>query len=138
MKVVLLTTGLTIGGVERVVAELADGLAARRHDVALVCLKGPLQVLPRHAQVQVTCLGMDSPGKWVPSFFRFRSLLREFRPDIVHSHMFHAAMLARLGRLAAGASRRVHHAYRVRRRPAARVGIPRQRLAVRHIDQRQP
>jgi glycosyltransferase involved in cell wall biosynthesis len=99
MKILLLITGLGMGGAERVVADLADALASAGHEVALVCMKGPLQVRPRSAQVRVSCLEMNSAWSRVSGFFRFRSLLRSFRPDIVHGHMFHAAILARLARL---------------------------------------
>jgi glycosyltransferase involved in cell wall biosynthesis len=99
MKVLLVVTGMSMGGAEKVVADLADAFVSGGDEVRLVYLKGPLQVRPRRPEVEVTCLGMDSMKGILSGFFRFRKILREFKPDIVHSHMYHATMLARLMRL---------------------------------------
>lgn len=99
MKVLLVVTGLSMGGAEKVVADLADALVKSGCEVMLVYLKEPLQVRPRRPEVEVVCLGLESARDMVPGYLRFRRLLREFGPDIVHSHMFHATMLARLARL---------------------------------------
>lgn len=98
MKVLLVVTGLSMGGAERVVADLADALAASGCNVLLVYLNGSLQVRPKRPEVALNCLGMDSPMNMLAGYFKFRKILREFKPDIVHSHMFHATMLARLAR----------------------------------------
>jgi glycosyltransferase involved in cell wall biosynthesis len=48
----------------------------------------------RFAKIPVETLGMT---KWTPfRGFRFRKMLREFRPDIVHAHLIHANLLSRL------------------------------------------
>ncbi len=96
MRVLLVITGLTMGGAEKIVAELADALAARGCEVALAYLKGPVQVRPARSDVKLVCLGMDSTAGLLRGWLAFRRLLRKFRPGIVHSHMFHATMLARL------------------------------------------
>jgi len=56
-------------------------------------------VRPRHAGVRISCLDMSSAAGVLAGCSRFRKLVRDFRPDIVHSHMFHATILARLSRL---------------------------------------
>ncbi|MGN6513583.1 MAG: glycosyltransferase [Lysobacteraceae bacterium] len=99
MRVLQVVTGLTVGGAERVVAELADGLVDSGCDVHLAYMKGPRQVVPRSASVGLTCLDIDTTAGLPGGVLRFRRLVREFSPDIVHCHMFHAAMLARLARL---------------------------------------
>lgn len=99
MKILLVITGLSMGGAEKVVADLADSLVTSGAEVLLVYLKQPLQVRPRRAEVEIVCLEMESGGDIVSGYARFRKLVRRFRPDIVHSHMFHATLLARLARL---------------------------------------
>jgi glycosyltransferase involved in cell wall biosynthesis len=99
MKVLLVVTGMSMGGAEKVVADLADAFVAGGDEVRLVYLKEPLQVLPRRPEVELICLGMDSMKGVLAGLYRFWKLLREFKPDIVHSHMYHATMLARLMRL---------------------------------------
>lgn len=99
MKVLLVVTGLTMGGAEKVVTHLADALVASGCQVLLVYMKGPLQVRPSRPEVRLACLDMDGPSRLWAGYRTFRSLIREFDPDIVHSHMFHATMLARMMRL---------------------------------------
>ncbi len=98
MKILLLVTGLSVGGAERVVVNLADALVADGHEVLLVYMKGPVQVRPMRPEVRLACLGMEKAANLVPGYLRFRNALRGFAPDIVHSHMIHAVMLARLAR----------------------------------------
>lgn len=100
MKVLLVITGLSMGGAENVVANFADALAQRGCEVLVVYLKEkPFEVAPRDPSVRVVCLGVNSIRDAFPGYARFRRIIREFQPDIVHSHMFHATMLARLTRL---------------------------------------
>ena len=99
MRVLQVVTGLSMGGAERVVADLADSLVKSGCEVRLVYMKEPRQVLPRSPEVELQCLDVDSAADLPGGYLRFRRILREFAPDIVHSHMFHATMLARLSRL---------------------------------------
>jgi glycosyltransferase involved in cell wall biosynthesis len=99
MKVLLVVTGMSMGGAEKVVADLADAFVAGGDQVRLVYLQGPLQVRPLRPEVELVSLGMDSMKGVLAGFFRFRKIVREFKPDIVHSHMYHATMLARVMQL---------------------------------------
>lgn len=100
MKVLLVITGLSMGGAENVVTHFADALAQKGFEVLVVYLKEkPFEVAPRNPAVRVVCLGINSIRDAFPGYARFRRIVRDFNPDIVHSHMFHATMLARLTRL---------------------------------------
>lgn len=99
MRVLLTITGLGMGGAERMVTDLADGLVSAGCDVRIVYLRGPLQVCPRRSEVEVVGLGMNSPTGVFGAYSKLRKIIREFRPDVVHSHMFHATLLTRLLRL---------------------------------------
>jgi glycosyltransferase involved in cell wall biosynthesis len=102
MRVLLAVTGLGMGGAERMVRDLADALPA---EVCIAYLKGPLDVRPRRAGVHLACLGVESARDLPPACLKLRRLLRDFHPDIVHGHMFHAALLTRLLRRAAPGAR---------------------------------
>lgn len=102
MRVLLAVTGLGMGGAERMVRDLADALPA---EVCIAYLRGPLDVRPHRAGVQVACLGVESARDLAPAVLKLRRLLREFHPDIVHGHMFHAALLTRLLRREASGAR---------------------------------
>lgn len=102
MRVLLVATGLQMGGAERQVVDLADRLAARGHDVAIAYFVGEATQFPHNAAVSLyplhfrkSFLGVLSGG------LRLRRLIRQWRPDVVHSHMVHANLVTRLVRLIA-------------------------------------
>lgn len=99
MNVLLLISGLSMGGAENVVTNLADALVASGCQVLVVYMKAPLQVRPRRPEVGLICLGMEWLGGIFSGYFKFCRIVRGFKPDIVHTHMFHATVLARLARL---------------------------------------
>ncbi len=96
MKILLVITGLAMGGAEQVVVGLADKLALKGHDVRIAYLTGPAIVLPSHPAVQVVWLGMKRKADIISAFLCLRKLILNFKPDVVHSHMVHANLLARV------------------------------------------
>lgn len=96
----MLITGLGVGGAERQVADLADAFLRLGHEVAIAYLTGSVRVRPKSPGIALHDLAAD---KSVLGFFRalrrLRSVISEFRPDVAHSHMFHANILARIVRL---------------------------------------
>lgn len=98
-KVLMVITGLGMGGAERVAADLADALAADGYEVLMVYLTGDIQVRPRNPDVGTRGLGIDSVFGILAGYRRLRRIVREFRPAIIHSHMFHATLLTRMLRL---------------------------------------
>lgn len=101
MRIAFVITGLNMGGAEQIVTGLADAMAARGHEVLIVYLTGTAKVLPSNPSVVVTGFGLSSARQAGSAFWRLRAALREFRPDVVHSHMVHANILTRLVRLCA-------------------------------------
>ena len=100
--VVLLTTNLARGGAETQVAQLAVSLMHRGWPVSVISLLDPsaFQSDLAAAGVALHSLGMQ-PGRPNPlALTRLAVILRELRPRVLHSHMFHANLLARLMRLA--------------------------------------
>jgi len=100
MKILYLITGLGIGGAERQVVDLADSLTELGHDVTIVYLTGLVLTEPRSAQINI--LGLDVK-KSILGFFcacmKLRKLIKEYKPDVIHSHMVHANLFARLVRV---------------------------------------
>ncbi len=100
--VVLLTTNLARGGAETQVALLALSLSRRGWPVSVVSLLDPsaFRLELTAAGVPLHSLGMQ-PGRPNPlAVARLAVILRELHPCVLHSHMFHANLLARLTRLA--------------------------------------
>ncbi|HGM7715690.1 TPA: glycosyltransferase [Serratia marcescens] len=103
MRIDYVITGLEIGGAEYQVVTLLEQLAKRGHQVRLISLTPPSSAIfvdrLSAAGIPLHGLGMRS-GKDLPlALFRLRRELRRSRPDVVHSHMVHANLLARLVRL---------------------------------------
>ncbi len=100
-QVVLLTTNLARGGAETQVAGLARGLQRRGWDVSVISMLEPTAFQDELAAAGVAVFNLRmQPGAASPlGFIRLLSLLRHLRPQVLHSHMFHANLLARLARL---------------------------------------
>jgi len=98
MRIAYMLTSLGIGGAERQVVGLAERIAARGHEVALIVLRPKL----RHEwQTQLEVIRLEVtrwPGSLAGGFVRGRRFLRSFQPDILHSHTFPANMMARVFR----------------------------------------
>ncbi|OYQ77438.1 glycosyl transferase [Wohlfahrtiimonas chitiniclastica] len=99
MKILYTITGLGLGGAEKVVVDLADQMVKRGHTVCIAYLKGNIVVKPKSESVQMISLGLESPKKLLKALYNFRQLIRQFKPDVVHAHMVHANIFARLARL---------------------------------------
>ncbi|MBZ0333209.1 glycosyltransferase [Marinobacter sp. AL4B] len=99
MKILLTITGLSMGGAEHVVVNLADALSARGHQIKIAYLTGEALVLPKNTSIDVIAIGMKGKAGALSAYFKLRKLVKEFKPDVVHSHMVHANLLSRLLRL---------------------------------------
>ncbi|MCS7026096.1 MAG: glycosyltransferase [Bryobacteraceae bacterium] len=100
-SVLLLTTGLATGGAEAQVVLLAKSFQERGWRVGVVSLLPPQSYVAEleAARIEVTHLGMRRGVADPRALWRLKTLLRRFGPDIVHSHMVHANLAARLVRL---------------------------------------
>lgn len=108
MKILFIITGLGMGGAERQVCDLVDKLAAQEHQVVLVSLTGSSINRPQSMAVKLVELEMaKSPFGFIKAYQSARNLINEFKPDVVHSHMVHANIFARLLRLTTDISRLV-------------------------------
>lgn len=100
MRILIVITGLGVGGAERMVTNLADRFVAEGHQVVVVTLHGSAELCPSDDEVRMLGLGMTkSPCSIVASLARLRRLIKEFAPDVVNSHLVHANLLTRLLRL---------------------------------------
>ncbi|MBI4355951.1 MAG: glycosyltransferase [Candidatus Omnitrophica bacterium] len=102
-KVMYLIWSLEVGGAERVVVSLAQGLDRRRFTPLVVCLNqaGRLAELLRRQGVEVVALH-KRPGIDLVLLWRLTRLMRRTRPAIVHTHLWGANFWGRwAARLAA-------------------------------------
>lgn len=103
MRVLFLSTSMGMGGADSQLLSAARELRARGHELRIVSLTplGPMGLQARSAGLPTESLEMrrgvpDPRGLW-----RLARLVRTWRPDVVHSHMIHANLMARVLRLVA-------------------------------------
>ncbi|MGH9563911.1 MAG: glycosyltransferase [Terracidiphilus sp.] len=99
MRVVTVLTSLGVGGAEKQALAVAERMEKRGHEVALLVLRAQLAQEWRTAlrRVHLDIHGMrEKPVSIVMGWRQAQRFLRDFRPDVVHSHSFHANLLARL------------------------------------------
>lgn len=99
MKIFFVITGLGMGGAEHVVTNLADQLVILGHEVKIAYLTGETIVLPENSNIELISIGLNSSKDFLRAYVNLRNEVKEFRPDVVHSHMFHSNIIARLLRL---------------------------------------
>ncbi|MGN5059029.1 glycosyltransferase [Aeromonas caviae] len=100
MKVSLIITGLGMGGAERQVCDLADQFTAKGHKVLLISMTGETVNRPLSSKIDVVELNMSkTPFGFIKAYWQARQLIKQFKPDVVHSHMVHANLFSRLLRL---------------------------------------
>ena len=100
MRVMLVSTGLSLGGAEMQVVLLATRLKALGVDVKILTLIDSNAFEDELARngIDHMALGMERRPS-LRGLARFCAAMRAHRPDIVHSHMIHANLLARISRL---------------------------------------
>ncbi|AMW05622.1 glycosyltransferase [Gemmatimonas phototrophica] len=109
------TTGLAMGGAEVQLVALATRLQARGWRVHVATMLEPTAFLPEleAAGIVVHRLGMRRGVADPRALLRLASVVRQVRPDVVHSHMVHANLLARMTRLFASTPNLVCTAHNV-------------------------
>jgi glycosyltransferase involved in cell wall biosynthesis len=101
MKKVLIITGtLSFGGVERVVKDTAIALSKSSKYQPIVCslLGGnALDNELKDAGIQYYCLNFYSTKNIVPNLLKVRKLIKQCRPDIIHTHQFASDFYGAIG-----------------------------------------
>lgn len=99
MKILYVITGLGLGGAEKVVVDLADKMHEKGHDVQIAYLKGEAIVKPISKDIPIHYLGLESPKDAITASRNYRRLISNLKPDVIHAHMVHANIFARLNRI---------------------------------------
>lgn len=100
MRILLLITGLGVGGAERQLVALADKFALCGHEVLIVALTGAVHVRPVSKSIRIELIQMRrTVAGFFLAYLQLRRVILAFLPDVIHSHMVHANLLARLLRL---------------------------------------
>lgn len=98
LRVLFVITALSVGGAEQQLLALGRYFKALGHAVKVVGLMsgGAMVSSLVEAGIEVVDLGMRRGIPDLGAIPRFRRLVDDWKPDIVHAHMFHANLLARV------------------------------------------
>lgn len=95
MNLLYIITGLGMGGAEKQTVLIANKMHEAGHNVMIISLTGDTLVKPIDG-VQLNELKLEkTPFSLFKGLFKVRKIIKKFKPDIVHSHMFHANLFAR-------------------------------------------
>ena len=104
ISILHLITELSSGGAQTALVRLISGLDRERFDLSIACLyngDGAPAHQIRSMGIQVIDLGMQEDKRRLDVFVRLYNLLRQEKPDILHTWLFHANIPGRvIGRLA--------------------------------------
>jgi glycosyltransferase involved in cell wall biosynthesis len=113
MRIAYMLTSLGIGGAEQQVVALAERMKARGHVVALILLR---ERQPEEWPTTVDLVRLEmrkTPFSFLAGLLRANRWLRNFQPELIHSHVFPANMAARLLKISLPAAvlSTVHNVY---------------------------
>jgi len=92
-KVLHIITGLNNGGAEGVLYRLCSKDTKHRHFVISLTDKGKYGSLLEQVGINVCCLNISKSRVTLNGLIKLRHLLREFKPDIVQTWMYHADLI---------------------------------------------
>ena len=98
MRVLLLSTSMGMGGADQQLMSVAGALRDRGWDVGIVAMAalGPMGLQARQMGIPVESLEMPRGVPDPRGLKRLAGMIRSRRPDIVHSHLVHANLMARV------------------------------------------
>lgn len=89
-KIAIVTGSLVTGGAEAMVAELATKLNKEKYEIKVICIyisvKSPIEKMLEKSGVNVIFLN-KTDGVNLNTFFKLKKILKEFNPDVVHTHL---------------------------------------------------
>ncbi|MGG1514138.1 glycosyltransferase [Paenibacillus oryzisoli] len=100
-KIIFILTGLDYAGAEAQVIQLAIGLQLRGWLVQVISMIKPSAYVEELNELGIELFTLNMK-KGVPdprAIRKLKQIIKRFKPDIVHSHMIHANILARVTRV---------------------------------------
>ncbi|EPI8559758.1 glycosyltransferase [Vibrio fluvialis] len=99
MNILYVTTCLGPGGAQIQICNLADNMKNKGHNVMIVSLRDDITIVPE-TDVDVISLGLEKNiYSFINCLVKLKKIIKNFNPDIVHSHMIHANFFTRISKL---------------------------------------
>ncbi|MDB5111063.1 MAG: glycosyl transferase [Mucilaginibacter sp.] len=101
MRILYLITGLRLGGAENQLLTLAHSMQLFGNKVLVVSMEsgGVLANKLKEKNINVIELDIDGYRTLWSGYRKFKTVVKQFSPDIIHSHMIHANLFSRIFRL---------------------------------------
>jgi glycosyltransferase involved in cell wall biosynthesis len=101
MRVLYLSSSMGMGGADKLLIIAAQEMRARGHEARIVSLTplGPMGLQARDLGIPTDSLEMRRGVPDPRGLVRLARIVRSWKPDILHSHMIHANLMARALRL---------------------------------------
>ena len=101
MRILFLSTSMGLGGADQQLLSAAQVLRDRGHEIRIVSLTplGPMGLQARSLGLATDSLEMRRGVPDPRGLARLVRIVRAWKPDVVHSHMVHANLMARVLRL---------------------------------------
>jgi glycosyltransferase involved in cell wall biosynthesis len=101
MRILILSTSMGMGGADKQILTAAQQLRSEGHELMIVSLTelGPMGHEARSLGISTESLDMPRGFADPRGLLRLIGLVRRWKPDLVHSHMVHSNLMARVVRL---------------------------------------
>jgi glycosyltransferase involved in cell wall biosynthesis len=101
MRILFLSTSMGMGGADKQIITAAQQMREEGHELRIVSLidLGPMGLEAQSLGIPTESLNMSRGVADPRGLLRLIRLVRRWKPDVVHSHMVHANLMARVLRL---------------------------------------
>lgn len=97
MRILYIITGLRMGGAERITIDIANFMQEKGHEVAMAYLNGENEHENINKEIILFPLKMKkNPLGLIDALNKASKFIKQWKPDIIHSQMFHANIFSRL------------------------------------------
>lgn len=110
IKIAYIIPTLSLGGAEKQQINIINGLDRKRFQIKLYVLKNKTQLLPliEKKNIDVEICSINSIFE-IKALVKFIKDIKEFEPDIIHSQMYNANILARFIKILLPKSKLINH-----------------------------
>ncbi len=97
MKIFFLITSLDYGGAETQLLYLASELISQGHECCVCSMRTPKELVKSFDDRGIKVISLDMPkgGITISSIYLLYKAIKDYKPDVVHSHMIHANLMSR-------------------------------------------
>ncbi len=99
MKLIYVIPNLNVGGVSRVVNDLATGMLEKGHDVTILTLNEHDKAVYISERIKLIELHIKSKKSLLSGILRISKIINSEKPDIVHSHTIYSHLFVRMASL---------------------------------------